>query len=760
MSNEVINPYQTFYDAAGAPLANGTIQFNVNLTTTKGTIYSDEALATTQANPYTLDAYGRIAGDVRYAGLRRLLIKNSTGATIRTIDNVSTVAGSGDVVKPLDFVADIQAANLTGTVLVQTKGYTTDNDGGQSLYYNDTSDSSTADDGFSVIVSNDSQRFKLLHDGIIHLAQTGIDATGASDANVAFNKPFRLLTNGGQIIGSPGAIYRIDPTVTVPATSTGGIDTDAVHFRYSNIKLSLNGCTIQSKTTNVDTYRMIYFGKLKDSQTAEALDTISNIVMEGPGNIIGDQDTHTASGSPTDEACATVYATNFTNGVIRDLSISKAEGDGMTIGLSPGANSFTAPQNMLVDHVNASTNGRNNITCLQYEGLRISNCTLNSATKWAPKAGLNVEPDFSYVSGAAGQNLWSRGLTIMNNDMIGNKGAGIEVVDTTGTGLIEDLYITGNRVRDNGEAATGLSGGIRVISVDGTRSVRIIGNEVSANFGMGIDIDGQSSSALQYRFIVANNEVKGTLEGLASGVNYGSGILFRDGTNGFLCIGNYVERNDYHGIFCGTDGAGGCAEGIISNNFIYGNSRKTDNTYDGIHVEAGCFDIEVSGNYVKKALGGDAITNEQQYGINYLATTGRVIGNNITASGQTGNLNVPNAIQMPDHGLLVDVKDNLGYVNETTFRSSVFSASTGGASVIIAAHGLDTYGLGTAADNERIKSQFQITPVYSGTTGSAFIQGAVLDVDATNVHINTNVTTAAAGNMRWAVSVKPPSVDL
>jgi len=116
MSNEIINPYQTFYDDSGIPLANGTISFLVNTTTTLGTIFSDEALTVAQANPYPLDAYGRIKGDVKYTGLRTLLIKTDLGATVRTIDNVTTTEKSGDNAKKGEAIEPLtlaQAVALT-----------------------------------------------------------------------------------------------------------------------------------------------------------------------------------------------------------------------------------------------------------------------------------------------------------------------------------------------------------------------------------------------------------------------------------------------------------------------------------------------------------------------------------------------------------------------------------------------------------------------------------------------------------------------
>lgn len=108
MSNEALNPYQQFLDATGDPLGAGTLTFNVNLTATKDTIYSDEALTIAQANPYTLDAAGRITADVRYQGLMRIVVKDSAGAVIRTLDNVGAYA-SPDAITTVANYAELRA---------------------------------------------------------------------------------------------------------------------------------------------------------------------------------------------------------------------------------------------------------------------------------------------------------------------------------------------------------------------------------------------------------------------------------------------------------------------------------------------------------------------------------------------------------------------------------------------------------------------------------------------------------------------------
>lgn len=75
-------------DDSGNPLSAGTVTVYDAGTTSLRTVYSDFALGSPVVNPYTLDSAGRA---VLYTNRRvKLLIKNSSGATVRTIDNVGT----------------------------------------------------------------------------------------------------------------------------------------------------------------------------------------------------------------------------------------------------------------------------------------------------------------------------------------------------------------------------------------------------------------------------------------------------------------------------------------------------------------------------------------------------------------------------------------------------------------------------------------------------------------------------------------------
>ena len=154
MSNEVINPYQTFRDDDGNVLANGTITFYVNTTTALDTIYSNEALTTSQSNPYTLDAFGRIAGDVKFLGKKTLLIKTAAGGHVRTLDNIATSYDGSQAIILKDTLAELTAdstLNQAGGETFSLKERLVGNDG--SGIWDSVLTSSTTPNTFNIVIS-------------------------------------------------------------------------------------------------------------------------------------------------------------------------------------------------------------------------------------------------------------------------------------------------------------------------------------------------------------------------------------------------------------------------------------------------------------------------------------------------------------------------------------------------------------------------------------------------------------------------------
>jgi hypothetical protein len=91
----LVSPKNQFFDSSGAPLTGGTVTTYLAGTTTLATTYQDKALTTANTNPITLNARGEcsIWGDS--GSNYKWLVKDSTGATLYTEDNIPGAADTG-----------------------------------------------------------------------------------------------------------------------------------------------------------------------------------------------------------------------------------------------------------------------------------------------------------------------------------------------------------------------------------------------------------------------------------------------------------------------------------------------------------------------------------------------------------------------------------------------------------------------------------------------------------------------------------------
>lgn len=85
------NPAPRFFTNTGAVLNGGTLTFYEPGTTTLKDTYTDSTKGTANSNPLTLDSSGMPSGDIWLDGSYKVLIKDSSGNTIKTVDNVTTI---------------------------------------------------------------------------------------------------------------------------------------------------------------------------------------------------------------------------------------------------------------------------------------------------------------------------------------------------------------------------------------------------------------------------------------------------------------------------------------------------------------------------------------------------------------------------------------------------------------------------------------------------------------------------------------------
>ena len=131
----ILFPELQFSDSTGAPLASGTIETYIAGTSTPTPTYTDSGGGTSVGNSVPLDANGRPnSGNGIWLGstvVYKFIIKNSSGSTIQTIDNISSGGFNGSS----SFITAVAESGLTSSrYLVGAGGVLlTDGGGGSTM---------------------------------------------------------------------------------------------------------------------------------------------------------------------------------------------------------------------------------------------------------------------------------------------------------------------------------------------------------------------------------------------------------------------------------------------------------------------------------------------------------------------------------------------------------------------------------------------------------------------------------------------------
>lgn len=97
MGYRFLDPNPQFCDSNGDPLASGTVTFYTPGTLTLKNVYTTSALSVATDNPMPLNSSGRTQSEVFLSGDYRVILKDSTGATVWDRDPVSQLLTAGEV---------------------------------------------------------------------------------------------------------------------------------------------------------------------------------------------------------------------------------------------------------------------------------------------------------------------------------------------------------------------------------------------------------------------------------------------------------------------------------------------------------------------------------------------------------------------------------------------------------------------------------------------------------------------------------------
>lgn len=224
----VIPRYQFSRD--GVPLVNGTVETYLAGTTTPTETWTDKALTSSNGTAITLDANGectiRLRDDLNY----KFVLKNALGVTQWTEDNISGIVasaaalsyGSGTVADQLDalslasytalraYTGPSKFVNVTGYMALTAPSPTA------GLFTRDDADTTSADNGGTIIVSSDDTRWKRVFDGSIQAKWFGVTGDGVTDDTAAIQSVIDYVEslNGGDVVFAAGD-FRITAQLNV-----------------------------------------------------------------------------------------------------------------------------------------------------------------------------------------------------------------------------------------------------------------------------------------------------------------------------------------------------------------------------------------------------------------------------------------------------------------------------------------------------------------------------------------------------------------
>ena len=115
-------------------------------------------------------------------------------------------------------VSALRALDKTKISYAVTKGYYTEGDGGAGEYWYDSSDTTSTDNGGSVIVGSDSGRWKLVTSGVISIRQFGAKGDGSADDTQTIQNAMTIAHTQGATIYVPTGTYVITQSIVKPAS--------------------------------------------------------------------------------------------------------------------------------------------------------------------------------------------------------------------------------------------------------------------------------------------------------------------------------------------------------------------------------------------------------------------------------------------------------------------------------------------------------------------------------------------------------------
>lgn len=464
-------------------------------------------------------------------------------------------------------------------------------DGGAGVFRVDAADTTSADNGGTILVDAAGRRWKREWSGNVNAKWFGAKGDGVTDDTEAINNAVTYCNaNGGGIVEAHDGTYMVNASGNLTGIQM-----------KSGVYLDLTGAKLKALGANSANYRLVYFTGVSDC----------GIIG---GEIEGDR----AANSATGEQGHCVYLIlSCSRILIQNVTISNAFGDGIYVG--------RLCSDVKINGCTVTNNRRNNISIVSASNVYIDGCDVSNANGTAPEAGIDIEPNAS--------DALSKNIIITNCNIYGNAKEGISYPAPAPTPLVETSVVSNCNIYGNGAAGIRASY-IRNLEITGCvifnnagggildtaaliTSLNIDGNLIYGNTGSGIE--GFASGSVIANNAIRNNSTYGIKWHFGQQVTISGNVISDHAENGiyyeraYNCaiIGNTVKNSQKHGIFItgtATSSVTRSRTVAVIGNTVVAPGLLTDNTYHGIYLDANANTCTVTGNTVERAASGTVVS--------------------------------------------------------------------------------------------------------------------------------------------------------
>jgi hypothetical protein len=293
------------------------------------------------------------------------LVGTPSGDTLQVLLNALSLA---DYTALRAYAGNQKSAYVTGYLVSAAPS------GIAGLFTRDDSDTTSADNGGTIIVAVNGKRWKRAYSGAVSVQWFGAKGDGVTDDTAAIQAAFNAGTN----ISIPPVTYLINPVdPAYPASSYGG-----------GVKPQ-NGSTIRF----MGGAKFIIAANAANAYVLMNLRATENVTIYD-GEVVGDVGTHTGT---TGEWGMGYYVASATNPRLFNCKASKCWGDGFYVGAATGYNTAPVTGGLLSNCV-ADDNRRQGLSIVSWsKGLVLGGEFKNTGlTAFAqPAYGIDIEPDNS-----------------------------------------------------------------------------------------------------------------------------------------------------------------------------------------------------------------------------------------------------------------------------------------------------------------------------------------------------------------------------